>query len=196
MFMLTIQKANLKKIGALALCGTVIAAAAMAGKVVERNTETTAVAASVESTQDIQTYFLGFGLEVDPTDITADKVKVPKKWNDSFSAFNNIVAQSGSDLTECKGKTVEKWLAAIPSLSTGEQTMYGVLLLRNQKVLGAYILEKPSGNVSGLTDVVQAKALEQEKAKESAAAATPEEEDVPVSLDVDLAVGADGYPVE
>ncbi len=74
--------------------------------------------------------------------------------------------------------------------------MYGVLLLRNQKVLGAYILEKPSGNVSGLTDVVQAKALEQEKAKESAAAATPEEEDVPVSLDVDLAVGADGYPVE
>ncbi len=196
MFMLTIQKANLKKIGALALCGAVIAAAAMAGKVVERNTETTAVAASVESTQDIQTYFLGFGLEVDPTDITADKVKVPKKWNDSFSAFNNIVAQSGSDLTECKGKTVEKWLAAIPSLSTGEQTMYGVLLLRNQKVLGAYILEKPSGNVSGLTDVVQAKALEQEKAKESAAAATPEEEDVPVSLDVDLAVGADGYPVE
>ncbi len=93
MFMLTIQKANLKKIGALALCGAVIAAAAMAGKVVERNTETTAVAASVESTQDIQTYFLGFGLEVDPTDITADKVKVPKKWNDSFSAFNNIVAK-------------------------------------------------------------------------------------------------------
>lgn len=195
MFMLTIQKANLKKIGALALCGAVIAAAAMAGKVVEKNTETAAVSASIESTQDIQSYFLGFGLEVDPTDITADKVKVPKKWNDSFSAFNNIVAQSGSDLSECKGKTVEKWLAAIPSLGTGEQTMYGVLLLRKQKVVGAYILEKPSGNVKGLTDIVQAKAAEDEKAKESAAAA-PEEEEAPVSLDVDVAVGADGYPVE
>lgn len=195
MFMLTIQKANLKKIGALALCGAVIAAAAMAGKVVEKNTETAAVSASIESTQDIQSYFLGFGLEVDPTDITADKVKVPKKWNDSFSAFNNIVAQSGSDLSECKGKTVEKWLAAIPSLGTGEQSMYGVLLLRDQKVVGAYILEKPSGNVKGLTDIVQAKAAEEEKAKESAAAA-PEEEEVPVSLDVDVAVGADGYPVE
>lgn len=195
MFMLTIQKANLKKIGALALCGAVIAAAAMAGKVVEKNTETAAVSASIESTQDIQSYFLGFGLEVDPTDITADKVKVPKKWNDSFSAFNNIVAQSGSDLSECKGKTVEKWLAAIPSLGTGEQTMYGVLLLRKQKVVGAYILEKPSGNVKGLTDIVQAKAAEDEKAKESAAAA-PEEEEAPVSLDVDVAVGVDGYPVE
>ena len=31
----------------------------------------------------------------------------PRKWDDSFSAFNGVVQQSGMDLTRCKGKTVE-----------------------------------------------------------------------------------------
>lgn len=195
MFMLTIQKANLKKVGAVALCGVVLVAAVAAGKLVRKNNQrATAASANIASTQDIQTYFLGFGLETDPTDITADKVKVPRKWDDSFAAFNKIVSQSGQDLSDCKGKKVEKWLAAIPSLGTGGQTVYGVLLVRNQKVVGAYLLEKPSGNVSGLSDVVQTMA-EKETADESEAAALPEEE-APVSLDTEVAAGADGFPVE
>ncbi len=195
MFMLTIQKANLKKVGAVALCGVVLVAAVAAGKLVRKsNQRATAASANIASTQDIQTYFLGFGLETDPTDITADKVKVPRKWDDSFAAFNKIVSQSGQDLSDCKGKKVEKWLAAIPSLGTGGQTVYGVLLVRNQKVVGAYLLEKPSGNVSGLSDVVQTMA-EKETADESEAAALPEEE-APVSLDTEVAAGADGFPVE
>ena len=31
----------------------------------------------------------------------------PRKWDDSFSAFNGVVQQSGMDLTRCKGKTVK-----------------------------------------------------------------------------------------
>lgn len=201
MFMLTIQKGNLKKLGAVALCGALIAAAAVAGTVVRKNAqhavETSApTPTSIASTQDIQSYFLGFGLEVDPTDITADKVKVPRKWDDSFAAFNKIVSQSGRDLTECKGKTVEKWLAAIPSLGDGGQTVYGVLLVRSQKVVGAYLLEKPSGNVSGLADVVQTMALnENQEESETAAQPNPDEEE-PVSLDTEVAAGMDGFPAD
>lgn len=195
MFMLTIQKASLKKVGAVALCGVVLVAAAAAGKLVSKNAnQSVSAGVSITSTQDIQTYFMGFGLETDPTDVTADKVKVPRKWDDSFAAFNKIVSQSGQDLTECKGKTVEKWLTAIPSLGTGGQSVYGVLLVRNQKVVGAYLLEKPSGNVSGLSDVVQTMA-EQQASEESEAAAQPEEE-TPVSLDTEVVAGADGFPVD
>ena len=49
--------------------------------------------------------------------ITADKVKIPRKWDDSFSAFNGVVQQSGMDLARYKGKTVEKWTALIPAAS-------------------------------------------------------------------------------
>ncbi len=197
MFMLTIQKGNLKKLGAVVLCGAVIAAAAAAGGLVRKNTNrTVAASATISSTQDIQSYFLGFGLEVDPTDITADKVKVPRKWDDSFAAFNKIVSQSGRDLTECKGKTVEKWLASIPSLADGGQTVYGVLLVRSQKVVGAYLLEKPSGNVSGLADVVQTMALNETQDESETAAQPGPEEEAPASLDAEVAAGADGFPAD
>ncbi len=56
----------------------------------------------------------GCGRHVHHASITADKVKIPRKWDDSFSAFNGVVQQSGMDLTRYKGKTVEKWTALIP----------------------------------------------------------------------------------
>ena len=59
--------------------------------------------------------FTGYGLDVDGASITADKVKIPRKWDDSFSAFNGVVQQSGMDLARYKGKTVEKWTALIPA---------------------------------------------------------------------------------
>lgn len=203
MFMLTIQKPGLKKAGAVVLCGVVLAAAAVAGRLVGKQAQRVVSASapapvtSIASTQDIQNYFMGFGLEVDPTDIKADKVKVPRKWDDSFAAFNKIVSQSGQDLSECKGKKVEKWLAAVPSLGTGGQTVYGVLLVRSQKVVGAYLLEKPSGNVSGLSDVVQSRALEEQQ-NESETAAQPEsqaEQELPTVSDVELSAAAE-YPID
>ena len=159
MFMVTLNRTGLRRAGAVVLCGVVLAGAVLAGRfsraAVTAGAAAGAAPAKIESTQDIAAYFSGFGLEVDPAAITADKVKVPKKWDDSFSAFNEVVAQSGLELTKLKGKTVEKWLAELPALSTGEQTVYGVLLVYNQKAVGAYLLEKPSGNVTGLADAVK-----------------------------------------
>ena len=117
--------------------------------------------AVIESAQDIQTWFTGYGLDVDGASITADKVKIPRKWDDSFSAFNGVVQQSGMDLARYKGKTVEKWTALIPAASRGDVSSYGVLLVYKKKAVGAYLLEKPSGTVTGLKDAQTAMALQE-----------------------------------
>ena len=153
MFVVTLSKTSLKKLGAGAACCALVVFSAMLGRFI--STRTVAVAAPVnriESAQDIQTWFTGYGLEVDGASITADKVKIPRKWDDSFSAFNGVVQQSGMDLARYKGKTVEKWSALLPAASSGETSRYGVLLVYKKKAVGAYLLEKPSGTVLGLQD--------------------------------------------
>ena len=65
------------------------------------------------------------------------------------------------DLTRYKGKTVEKWTALIPAASRGDVSSYGVLLVYKKKAVGAYLLEKPSGTVTGLKDAQTAMALQE-----------------------------------
>ena len=168
MFVVTLNKTSLKKVGAGALCCALVIFSAFLGRYI--STRTVAAAAGVnriESAQDIQTWFTGYGLDVDGTSITADKVKIPRKWDDSFSAFNGVVQQSGMDLIRYKGKTVEKWTALIPAASSGETSRYGVLLVYRKKAVGAYLLEKPSGTVIGLKDAQTAMAqAEQQDAQQ------------------------------
>ena len=100
MFVVTLSKASVKKAGVGALCCALVVFSAMLGRYI--STRAVAVAAAnnkIESAQDIQTWFTGYGLDVDGASITADKVKIPRKWDDSFSAFNGVVQQSGMDLT-------------------------------------------------------------------------------------------------
>ena len=161
MFVVTLSKTSLKKLGAGAACCALVVFSAMLGRFI--STRTVAVAAPVnriESAQDIQTWFTGYGLEVDGASITADKVKIPRRWDDSFSAFNGVVQQSGMDLTRYKGKTVEKWTALLPAVSKGDTMSYGVLLVYKKKAIGAYLLEKPSGVVTGLKDAQTAMAMQ------------------------------------
>ena len=162
MFVVTLNKTSLKKVGAGALCCALVIFSAFLGRYI--STRTVAAAAGVnriESAQDIQTWFTGYGLDVDGASITADKVKIPRKWDDSFSAFNGVVQQSGMDLARYKGKTVEKWTALIPAASRGDVSSYGVLLVYKKKAVGAYLLEKPSGTVTGLKDAQTAMALQE-----------------------------------
>ena len=157
MFVVTLNKTSLKKVGAGALCCALVIFSAFLGRYI--STRTVAVAAGVnriESAQDIQTWFTGYGLDVDGTSITADKVKIPRKWDDSFSAFNGVVQQSGMDLARYKGKTVEKWTVLCPQLSTGDHDTYCVLLVYKAKAVGAYLLQKPSGEVTGLITAAKA----------------------------------------
>lgn len=152
MFLFTVTKPGLRQAGALALCavclaGTVTAAVHLAGQSV---TASATVETTIDTTQDIATYFTGYGFEIDLTTAAVDKVKIPKKWDDSFSAFNQVVGESGLSLADYKGKTVEKWTALCPTLSDGENDTYCVLLVYKTKPVGSYLLAKPSGEVTGL----------------------------------------------
>ena len=153
MFVVTLKKAGLKKVGVGVICCALVVFSAVLGRYISGRSVMAAAAASgnkIESAQDIQTWFTGYGLDVDAATIAADKVKIPRRWDDSFSAFNGVVQQSGMDLTRYKGKTVEKWTMS-----------YGVLLVYKKKAIGAYLLEKPSGVVTGLKDAQTAMAMQE-----------------------------------
>jgi hypothetical protein len=167
MFVVTLNKSVLRRLGVGVMCCAVVAVSAVLGRYISTRavTASASTVSKIENAQDIQTWFTGYGLEVDQASITADKVKIPRKWDDSFSAFNTVVTQSGLDLTRYKGKTVEKWLAKIPAQSSGDSTCYGVLLVYKKRAIGAYLLEKPSGIVTGLKDM-QAAMAEQNEAEE------------------------------
>ncbi len=159
---------------AVCLCGTVAAAVHFSGGAV---TASAAAVPGIETTQDIGTYFTGYGFETDLSSAAVDKVKIPKKWDDSFTAFNQIVQESGLDLADYKGKTVEKWTVLCPQLSTGDHDTYCVLLVYKAKAVGAYLLQKPSGEVTGLITAAKAGAevASEEETVEISADAYPEE---------------------
>lgn len=160
---------------AVCLCGTVAAAVHFTGGAV---TVSAAAVPGIETTQDIGTYFTGYGFDTDLASAAVDKVKIPKKWDDSFTAFNQIVQESGLDLADYKGKTVEKWTVLCPQLSTGDHDTYCVLLVYKAKAVGAYLLQKPSGEVTGLVTAAKASAdaaLEEGETVEISADAFPED---------------------
>lgn len=206
MFVVTLNRTRLRRIGVGVMCCAVVVCSALLGRYISNQTVEAAAGTSskIESAQDIQTWFTGYGIEVDGASITADKVKIPRKWDDSFSAFNEVVGQSGMDLSRYKGKTVEKWQALIPSASSGEESRYGVLLVYKKKAIGAYLLSKPSGVVTGMGDAQAAMAAMEDTTvvaiPEGAAQETSGDPGVyaeeSTALYTDLPLDAEGYPVE
>lgn len=183
MFVLTLGKKSLRRLGAAAVCGIALAGAVLAvsgfihagDSALEANAPASqsgaaAIPEQITGSEDIAAFFKGFGLEVDLTTATVDKVKVPKKWDESFSAFNTVVKESGFDLENSKGKTVEKWLVECPARSDGENTCQCVLLVYKEKPVGAYLLSQPSGEVTGLAGAAATPApLTDEQAAQTAA---------------------------
>lgn len=183
MFVLTLGKKGLRRLGAAAVCGIALAGAVLAvsgfihagDSALEANAPASqsgaaAIPEQITGSEDIAAFFKGFGLEVDLTTATVDKVKVPKKWDESFSAFNTVVKESGFDLADSKGKTVEKWLVECPARSDGENTCQCVLLVYKEKPVGAYLLSQLSGEVTGLAGAAATPApLTSEQAAQTAA---------------------------
>ncbi len=218
MFMITLGKKSLRVVGALAICGIAVGAFVVGKGYFANKTDASGESVApihIDSTEDIQTYFTGYGIDIDAASITVDTVQIPRSWDDHFSSFHAIVAQSGLSLSDYKGETVEKWVALVPANSTGEEEQYAVLLVHENEAIGAYLLSKPSGIVTGLADAVQAAALAQalsgqvevlssEDAAETSAddvalsdsGDDTQNADEQASLDVQLEFNEDGFPVD
>lgn len=197
MFYCTLTKPGLRQAGALALCavclcGAVTAAVHFSGEAV---TAGAAADPGIETTQDIGTYFTGYGFETDLATAAVDKVKIPKKWDDSFAAFNQVIQESNLDLSGYKGKTVEKWTLLCPQLSTGDQDTYCVLLVYKAKAIGAYLLQKPSGEVTGLVTAAKAGA-DAAAAQDPAETAPPQDGDAQAAQTQAAAEEPIEYPTE
>ena len=112
MFVLTMNRTGLRRLGVAALCGVVLTGTVM---VVNRHLEkadaapTAAESAGerIATTQDIGAYFSARGLEVDLSTAAVDEVKVPRRWDEDFKAFDEVVKQSGQSLKKYRGKAVE-----------------------------------------------------------------------------------------
>lgn len=174
MFVFTFRKGGLRRLAAVCLCGAAIAGAAAAGiawnkaQSAPANAQVTALAGQITGSQDVATFLAGYGVEVDPTSAEVMAVKVPRKWDESFEAFHAVVQQSGLTLEKCKGKQVDKWTVPVPALCDDTKKTYAVVLVYKNEPQGAYLLEKPSGEVKALVPAQSSAALTQQEQQAAA----------------------------
>jgi hypothetical protein len=154
------RRGGLKKLAVVAVCGAAMAVSAFGVStlwpedVAVSTAATTGITQTILGAQDVKTFLAGYGLEIDPTAAEVTTVKIPRKWDDSFVAFHDVIKQSGLDLSKCKNKQVDKWTVLIPSKSDDQQKTYAVVLTYKNEPKGAYLLQKPSGEVTALTPSV------------------------------------------
>lgn len=184
MFVFTMHKRGLKKAAVVIGCAAVLAlsAAAVGGAI--GGTQAAALPGTQEtefdSTNDMLLYLTSMGIEADLSSAKVDKVKIPKKWDDDFAAFNEVITQGGLDLSNYKNKTVEKWDFIATNRSSEDQTVSAILLVYKEKLIGAYLISRPSGEVEPLV----APAAEGAQSAPTAAQAEPmAEEQVAAAVD-------------
>ncbi len=161
MFVMTLSKKNLKKAGKISICVAMVAVTILGINSLffsgDEPSQEVALGlnSQLASAEDLVTFLQGFGVQADVATATVTAVTVPKSWDDSFDAFNEVIEQSGLSLSKSKGKQVDKWALLVPSQSTEDVKSYAIVLVQDNKPVGAYILQKPSGEVLPLSAVEQ-----------------------------------------
>ena len=115
MFVCTLRKGGLRKLAVVAVCGVVLAGAAITvgvvrnkGDAVDAAAQGGALSQQITGAQDVATFLQGYGVEVDPTTAEVSTVTVPRKWDDNFKAFNEVIKESGLDLSRVKKYAFEE----------------------------------------------------------------------------------------
>ena len=188
MFVVTLNKTSLKKVGAGALCCALVIFSAFLGRYI--STRTVAAAAGVnriESAQDIQTWFTGYGLDVDGASIPADKVKIPRKRDDSSGETSRYGV-----LLVYRKKAVGAYLLEKPSgtvigLKDAQTAMAQAEQQDAQQVSG----EDYSGDWGERHDEELGAAGQSQQTSGEPDSVVPEEAQY-----TDLPLDAEGYPVE
>ncbi len=162
MFMVTLHKSSWRRFFAMLGCAVVLSGVFLGVNSLADSARATAAAAdgdTVKSADDMANFLLGYGVEVDVSTAQVLQVTIPRKFDESFKAFNEVIQDCGMDLAKYKGKMVEKWVLQSPNRTVEDQTAYAVLLVRNSKVVGGYLLYQPSGEVVSLKKTLDKAAL-------------------------------------
>lgn len=159
MFVFTMNKRGLKKAAVVVGCAAVLALSAVAvgGAISDTRAASLSSTQKVEfsSTNEMLTYLTSMGIEADLSSAKVDQVRIPKKWDDDFAAFNEVIIEGGLDLSGYKNKKVEKWDFVALNRSDEEQTVSTILLVYKEKLIGAYLISRPSGEVQALVPPAQ-----------------------------------------
>ena len=162
MYRITVGKNLWRRLLAMVGCAAVLCGVLLGASGVLDGARATAAAArgnTVKSAEDMADFLLGYGVEADAGTAQVLQVTIPKKFDNSFKAFNEVIGSIGMDLTKYKGKMVEKWVLQSPNRTVEDQTAYAVLLVKNDRVIGGYLLYQPSGEVISLRDKLDVQTL-------------------------------------
>ena len=156
MFVLTLNRKSGKKItgAVLAVC-FVLALACGVKNFVFRNQETAAVVKSdmeMATTQQMADYILSKGYTVNLQSAQVKEVRIPKKFDAEFDNFNDkIKGTDGLSLEKYKNDKVNKWTFDIVDYDVEGKTAVAALLVKKDKLIGAYLIQLPEGTAYSLS---------------------------------------------
>ena len=148
MFVITVNRRKITKIALIAVC--IVATGAVGIGVrgfLHKNSATAATTkrTKISTTQEMVDYIAQKGFTADMQTAQVTEVQIPQKFDDSFTAFNEKIKKNdGLSLEKYKGEKVNKWTFDILDYDDDTKAV-AVLLIRKEKLVGAYILEKPDG---------------------------------------------------
>ena len=160
MFVITVSKKRMVKTAAVAVC-VMVACAVAIGIKGAFSSENTAVFASkntkLSTTQEMIDYIAQKGYTADLQTAQVTEVEIPKKFDATFENFNEKIKQTdGLSLEKYKGQKVNKWTFGILD-SNQDADNVAVLLIKKEKLVGAYILQQPDGTAKPMTAIAAEK---------------------------------------
>ncbi|MEG1049934.1 MAG: DUF4830 domain-containing protein [Oscillospiraceae bacterium] len=158
MFVLTVNKKRIGRVLAAIACVVAIGAAAVGAKsFVFRDADVSAKPKKLklQTTMEMVEYISDKGFCADVQTAQVMEVEIPKKFDENFVGFNEKIKETdGMSLEKYKGDKVNKWTFDIIDYGKGENEEKGgkdskkavaVLLVKRERLVGAYILEQPQG---------------------------------------------------
>lgn len=156
MFVLTLnKKSGIKGIAIILGICLVVGVAGGIKNFIFRDRETIAVAKQdfeMKTTQQMADYILTKGYTVDLQSAQVKEVRIPKKFDAEFENFNDkIMRTDGLSLEKYKNDKVSKWTFDIVDYDVEGKTAVAAMLIRKDKLIGAYIIQQPDGTAHPLS---------------------------------------------
>ena len=100
----------------------------------------------MKTTQRMADYIKTKGYTVDLQSAQVKEVRIPKKFDAEFENFNRKINKTDNlSLEKYRNDKVNKWTFDIVDYDEKDKTATAVLLVRKDKLIGAYLLQKPDG---------------------------------------------------
>ncbi len=149
MFVLTLNRKRSGKIIAALLAGIfVIGVGAGVKNFFFKDAETRAAMTNLDmtSTRDMAAYIAQKGYTVDLQSARVNEVRIPKTFDAEFENFNRKIMQTDNlSLEKYKNDKVNKWTFDIIDYEVKDKSAVAVLLVKKDKLIGAYLLQMPEG---------------------------------------------------